>query len=77
MENGEIEGSKALVSSNVVSKGFVVGDFSDYVVAQWGSIDLVVDNYTKATEGQVRLVVNAYFDCKPRRSTSFVKRILK
>lgn len=77
LENGEIEGSKALVSSNVVSKGFVVGDFSDYVVAQWGSIDLVVDNYTKATEGQVRLVVNAYFDCKPRRSTSFVKRILK
>lgn len=77
LENGEIEGSKALVSSNVVSKGFVVGDWRDYVVAQWGSIDLVVDNYTKATEGQVRLVVNAYFDCKPRRSTSFVKRILK
>ena len=77
LEDGEIEGSKALVSSNVVAKGFVVGDFSDYVIAQWGAIDLVVDNYTKATEGKVRLVVNAYFDAKPRRSTSFVKRILK
>lgn len=77
LEDGEIEGSKALVSSNVVAKGFVVGDFNDYVIAQWGAIDLVVDNYTKATEGKVRLVVNAYFDAKPRRASSFVKRILK
>ena len=77
LEDGEIEGSKALVSSNVVAKGMVVGDFTDYVIAQWGAIDLVVDNYTKATEGKVRLVVNGYFDAKPRRATSFVKRILK
>lgn len=77
LEDGEIEGSKALVSSNVVAKGMVVGDFTDYIIAQWGAIDLVVDNYTKATEGKVRLVVNAYFDAKPRRATSFVKRILK
>ena len=77
LEDGEIEGSKALVSSNVVAKGMVVGDFSDYVIAQWGAIDLVVDSYSVATEGKVRLVVNAYFDAKPRRATSFVKRILK
>lgn len=77
LEDGEIEGSKALVSSNVAAKGFVVGDFTDYVIAQWGAIDLVVDNYSVATEGKVRLVVNAYFDAKPRRATSFVKRILK
>lgn len=77
LEDGEIEGSKALVSSNVVAKGMVVGDFTDYVIAQWGAIDLVCDAYTKATEGKVRLVVNAYFDAKPRRATSFVKRILK
>lgn len=77
LEDGEIEGSKALVSSNVAAKGMVVGDFTDYVIAQWGAIDLVVDNYSKSTEGKVRLVVNAYFDAKPRRATSFVKRILK
>lgn len=77
LEDGEIEGSKALVSSNVTAKGFVVGDFTDFVIAQWGAIDLVVDNYSKSTEGKVRLVVNAYFDAKPRRATSFVKRILK
>ena len=77
LEDGEIEGSKALVSSNVAAKGLVVGDFTDYVIAQWGAIDLVCDSFTRATEGKVRLVVNAYFDAKPRRATSFVKRILK
>lgn len=77
LEDGEIEGSKALVSSNVTAKGLVVGDFSDYVIGQWGSIDIVCDSFTKATEGKVRLVVNAYFDAKPRRASSFVKRILK
>ena len=77
LEDGEIEGSKALVSSNVAAKGFVVGDFTDYVIAQWGSIDILCDTFTKATEGKVRLVVNAYFDAKPRRAASFVKRILK
>lgn len=77
LEDGEIEGSKALVSSNVTAKGLVVGDFTDYVIGQWGSIDIVCDSFTKATEGKVRLVVNAYFDAKPRRASSFVKRILK
>lgn len=77
MEGNEIEGVKALVSSAVKAKGFVVGDFRDYVVAQWGALDVVVDPYTKAAEGQIRLVINAYFDAKPRRSSAFVAKILK
>lgn len=77
MQDGEIEGREVYVSSAVVKKGVVVGDFKDYVVAQWGGLDLTVDPYTKASEGMVRLVINAYFDAKPRRADAFVKRILK
>lgn len=78
MTDGEIEGRKVYVSSNVVKKGVVVGDFRDMVIANWGNaIDLVVDPYTKASEGMVRLVVNSYWDAKPRRSEAFVKKILK
>lgn len=78
MTDGEIEGRKVYVSSNVVKKGVVVGDFRDMVIANWGNaIDLVVDPYTKASEGMVRLVVNSYWDAKPRRSEAFVKHILK
>lgn len=77
MQDGEIEGREVYVSSAVVKKGVVVGDFKDYVVAQWGGLDLTVDPYTKASEGCVRIVINSYFDAKPRRSEAFVKHILK
>lgn len=33
--------------------------------------DLVVDNYTQAVKGCVRLVVNAYFDAKVLRASAF------
>lgn len=77
MVDGEIEGRNVFVSSAVAKKGVVVGDFKDYVVAQWGGLDLTVDQYTKAADGMIRLVINTYFDAKPRRSKAFVKRILK
>lgn len=76
MADGEIEGREVYVSSAVAKKGVIVGDFKDYVIAQWGGLDLVVDQYTKAADGMIRLVINTYFDAKPRRQ-SFVKRILK
>lgn len=77
MEGNEMDGIKVLSSSSVASKGVVLGNFADYVVGQWGGIDLTVDPYTKATEGKVRLVINTYFDAKPRRTEAFAKKILK
>ena len=77
MENNEIEGYEVLCSSAVASKGVLMGNFSDYVIGQWGGIELTVDPYTQAANGKVRLVVNAYFDAKPRRTEAFVKRVLK
>lgn len=38
--------------------------------------DLTVDPYTQAASGKVRLVINAYFDAKPRRADAFVKKVL-
>jgi hypothetical protein len=37
---------------------------------------LTVDNYTQATNGAIRLVINAYFDMKPRRTESFIAKTL-
>ena len=77
MEGNEIDGYQVLSTSAVAGKGVVMGNFSDYVIAQWGGIDLTVDPYTKAADGKVRLVINAYFDAKPRRSEAFAKKVLK
>ena len=77
MEGNEVIGYPTLSSSAVSGKGVIFGDFSDYVIGQWGGIEVIVDPYTVAKEGKVRLVINGYFDAKPRRAASFQKKILK
>lgn len=77
MEGGEVEGIRVLSSSAVTSKGVLLGDFRELVIGQWGGIDLTIDTVTKATEGMVRIVINAFFDAKVRRSAAFQKKILK
>lgn len=69
-EDGEVDGTTALCTSNVKNTNFVYGDFSQYVIAQWGNIDITVDNVTLAASGQIRLVVNCYFDAKPLRAAA-------
>ena len=68
MEGGEIDGTKCYNTSNITGNYFAYGDFSNLVIGQWGAIDLTVDPYTKAAAGQVRIVVNAFFDAKIVRS---------
>ena len=70
--NGEVDGTKALTTAHVAGKKFVYGDFSQYVIGQWGNTDLTVDTVTLAGEGSIRLVVNAYFDAKPLRPEALV-----
>jgi HK97 family phage major capsid protein len=73
MMNNEIDGLPVLSTS--ASEGIVLGSFSDYVIAQWGGIDLTVDPYTKSAEGKIRLVINTYFDAKPRRDSFVCKTV--
>lgn len=75
MEDGEVNGIKVLCTS--AAKGVVLGNFSEYVIAQWGAIDLTIDPYSQAANGKVRLVINAYFDAKPRRSEAFVAGVVE
>lgn len=70
-ENGEVDGTEALNTSLIEGKKYIYGDFSNLVIGQWGAIDLTIDPYTKAAAGQVRIVVNAFFDAKVVRPTAF------
>ena len=63
---GEIDGYKTISSNSVADKGMICMDPRELVIGQWGSYDITVDPYTKAADGQVRLVINAYFDAKLR-----------
>lgn len=70
-ENGEVDGTKALNTSHISDKKYIYGDFSNLAIGQWGAIDLTIDPYTLARSGQIRIVVNAYFDAKILRPSAF------
>lgn len=71
MQNGNIDGTPVLNTSNVGGQNVVYGDWSNFAIGQFGGIDITVDPFTKAKDGQVRLVVNAYFDGKALRPSAF------
>ena len=75
LEDGEMNGypvyvtNSASTSVGAGSSGnlLVFGNWADLCICQWGGYDITVDPYTVAHEGQVRLVINAYFDAKGLR----------
>lgn len=71
-QGAEIDGIMYESTGNIPANHLVLGKWADYVVAQFGGFDLTVDPYSQASNGMVRIVVNAYFDGKPRRNESFV-----
>ena len=76
-ENNEILGVGALSTNSVVNKGVIIGDFKQMVIANFGALDITVDEVSRAAYGQIRLVVNFYVDYAVKRPSAFVKRILK
>lgn len=84
-DNGMLNGYKCLVTTNVASGlqtakdeyGAIFANWADYFIGQWGALDLTVDPYTEAANGQIKLIVNAYFDAGIRRDESFAKTTWK
>lgn len=70
-EAGEVEGVPTYVTSNIAANKLMFGNFENLIIGSWGDIEVLVDPYTQATKGCVRLVINAYFDVKPARSVAF------
>lgn len=74
LENGMIDGFSYVASNRVPSnltKGtgedlsaMVFGDFSSAIVAGWGAIEILVDPYTAAADGETILNVGSYWDLK-------------
>lgn len=71
-ENGAVDGTEALNTSNVADTNYIYGDWSNLAIGSWGGLDITVDPYSKAAAGQVRIVVNAFFDAKVLREDAFV-----
>lgn len=80
--NGTINGYRAMTSTLVPStltKGtasgtchaVIFGNWRELVIGQWGGINLVVNPYSRDTEGLVRFTVNSFWDLAVRHAASF------
>ena len=49
----------------------IFGNWSDLLVGQWGGLDLTVDPYTLATNGQIRIIIQSFFDVLVQRPKAF------
>jgi len=84
-DSKELNGYKAafsnLVPSNLTKvngetthenlSAIIFGNFNDMIIGQWGGLDLIVDQYTKAKNNQLQITVNSLWDVAIRRPESF------
>ena len=74
-------GYKSAVTTNVpgdISKGSgtnlsaaIFGNWNDLLIGQWGGLDITTDPYTLATEGQVRIIIQSFYDIMVQRAKAF------
>lgn len=80
-ENNQLNGYTAGVTSLVpknLTKGTgtalsaaIFGNWRDLLIPQWGGLDITVDPYTLATEGEVRIIIQSFFDVLVQRPKAF------
>ncbi|MCC2547710.1 phage major capsid protein [Hymenobacter sp. BT175] len=80
-EANKLFGYDAAVTTNVpgdITKGsgtglsaLIFGNWSDLLIGQWGGLDITTDPYTLATEGQVRIIIQGFYDIMVQRAKAF------
>ena len=74
VEDGYLDGRRVYVDGSLSSGDIFLGDWSNVIVGQWGGIELMVDPYTLATYGSVRVIVSLVCDIGIARPNTFVMR---
>ena len=74
---GEQVGVTSLMPKNLTKgtgtnlSAAVYGNWRDLLIGQWGGLDITVDPYTLATKGQVRIIIQSFFDVLVQRAKAF------
>jgi HK97 family phage major capsid protein len=72
-ENGQLLGRECIESNQVQSGEMYFGNWADLLIGQWGALDVLVDPYTGATAGNVRILMFQSIDLAVRHAESFCK----
>lgn len=67
----KILGFRASYTSNVPEDVAIFGNWADLLIGQWGGIEVIVDPYSNADSGYVRMAVHSFWDFGVRRPKSF------
>jgi len=49
----------------------IFGNWRDLLIGQWGGLDITVDPYTLAADGEVRIIIQSFFDVLCQRPKAF------
>ena len=71
LEANQMDGTPMINTSSVATNKFAYGDFNYLAIGSWGDIDITIDQYTRAVNGCIRLVINGFFDAVILRPEAF------
>lgn len=60
-------------SSGTICSGLILGNWKEFVLAQWGGLDILVDKITKFKTGEVEISADMFVDYGVTRANAFVK----
>lgn len=68
---GTVNGYRSEVTNQIGNGDVIFGNFSDFMVAMWGGLDVTVDPFTHSARGRIRIVMMQDVDMAVRRAASF------
>lgn len=68
---GELNGYLAIDSNQVPNNQIALGEWDNLIKALWGGLEVVVDIYTQADKGEVKLTMNTWGDYAVRHPQAF------
>lgn len=71
IDEGQVVGRPGYTTNQVPSDKVIYGNWNDLILADWDGMDVVVDPYTLATQGQVQIVIHILTDNGLRQVGSF------
>lgn len=63
--------SNFTLGSGTGLSALIFGDWSELLVGQWGGVDIIVDEVTAASKGNVKIVAHSEWDISVRNAVSF------
>jgi HK97 family phage major capsid protein len=69
-DNSTVSGYQAEVTNQVAGNVSFFVDWNDFIIAEWGGIDVVVDPYTMAKTRKIGITISEWVDCGLRHAVS-------